>query len=193
MSDKDDLRYYEREWEKEHALRRQAEERAKRAEDELSKALEEIKLLEHRLERANQLLEEAEEAREKVAKEAAAAKQRSIQEMASAQQIVTELQRELDGIKARINQHDFWQREFAQLLAADLDFLDEWVEQTSGPEDWIAVFELWHAQILEGLVRLTRGESDDLEVQRLRQLILAQWVYLRWLEVIRASESGVQP
>jgi len=172
VSDKDDLHFYEEKWLKEHDLRLEAERRANDAQNHSLEAVKEVEKLESRLEKANQLLEKAEEDRDKALDEAAKAKEE-----------VARLQQKLDRLYAHIHRQDFWRKEFALLLAADLDSLDNLINETTGPEDWAAVFGIWHQEILEGLGRLSRGQGSEQDREKVRRLVLAQWVYLRWLEV----------
>lgn len=192
MSDKDDLHFYEKEWLNEHELRREAERRFGDVESALRESAQRVELLERRLERANRLLEEAEEARELALGEAAEAKKQGRQETESARETTARLQQELNLLKARINGQDFWHREFALLLASDLDSLDGLINETASPQDWTAVFALWHEEILEGLQGLAQREGPE-QGEQVRRLVLAQWVYLRWLEVANLCRVGVSP
>jgi len=183
VSEKDDLHFYEEEWLKEHGLRHEAEGRAGAAENQLLAAVKEVEKLQRALEKANRLLEEAEEARERAWEEAREARRQANQETAWARETTARLQQELDLLKAHVHRQDFWHKEFALLLAADLDSLDSSINETASPEDWMAVFGLWHQEILEGLGRLAQGQGAEQDGEKVRRLILAQWVYLRWLEV----------
>lgn len=191
MSNEKGLRFYEQEWEKEHALRIQAEQRAERTEEELANTKQYATLLESKVERANRLLEEAEDAQSVAVTETEKMRQLLAQYELETQKTTTQLREELAGIKLRINQHDFWRKEFAQLLAADLDNLDKAVDQISQPREWITVFEHWHILILNGLLELSQGKKSSVDIQQLRQFILAQWVYTRWLELFGPSEDEV--
>ncbi|HEX2863816.1 MAG TPA: hypothetical protein VHN99_04560 [Deinococcales bacterium] len=105
----------------------------------------------------------------------------------AARREVQALQADLDALRHRINHPGFWRADFAAAFDEDVEALQDIHEalQGDGPAAILPAFKAWHAEIERGVERLLQEGPYDASLNRqLRRILLEQWVYLRWVEVM---------
>jgi chromosome segregation ATPase len=96
-------------------------------------------------------------------------------------------------LEARVNNPNFFKRDMLEPLALELEEVTEVLsgvaESTHPREDWQAFLDDWHSEIVEKTQQLSEGNGGEVYAARARHLILAQWVFVRWLEVANLFRS----
>lgn len=117
---------------------------------------------------------------------------RALAEMERAGDLADELERtreEHEQLRQRIRSPRFWTDEFARPFAMDVQDLNALQRELAvdDPADLGVVFQRWQGDIVGGLLALSSGPHDEATAERLRRVLLVQWVYLQWLSVTHAA------
>lgn len=166
------LEYYETEWKREKARREQLERMLEESGDTLLQERQRISQLQQEL----QAIKGELETNQRKAEIAQAAQE-------GLRQRLEALQKTQSDLMLRMNNERFWRKDFLLPLAEEMAALDEALQVVEASPDWQAQFAIWHKEILSGLERLLDGTDDGTMAEQIRRRVLAQWVYLRWLEI----------
>jgi len=172
MSDLERLEFYKAEWEREKARREEIERKYQQSGRALFTAQAEAA-------RFERLLRETQE-RLVVSEREAAESQQAHQAVLLRLAVMHKTQEDL---MTRMAHERVWKRDYLQPLADEMAALDDALNQVEAPKDWLALFEIWHEEILDGLGQLMAGVEEESLGELVRRRVLAQWVFLRWLEV----------
>lgn len=171
MSDvQERLAKYEEEWKKERDAREKAEWKLREAHLQLNDATGECRQLRRRMadlegrhgadaERAETLTTENEQLRSRVA--------------------------HLEKLHEALSSDAFWEAEIVVPFAEGLELFATLDEMASQPD---ASLETWSLEVVADLETLT-GSFDPQHAERVKRHLLAQWVYVRWLELCHAGRE----
>lgn len=162
------LAQYEKAWNEEHGKRDDAEKNLKKAHEELYKlngdyqeAKSKVDNLTHYLNKAN----------ERVAVLEA--------ENTTLKNKVGHLEKLHEGLQKEA----FWETEMLLPFAEALELFPTLAELASQPD---AALSRWASDVAEG-VEILSAEFDQTHAERVKQCLLGQWVYVRWLELGHAD------
>lgn len=99
------------------------------------------------------------------------------------------LREEINVLRSRIEHKNFWSRDFARLFGEELDELTQ-AHLTLTRDfsvDAAEAFELWHQDLMQALPLLQQKHDEALSA-RVRSILINQWVYVRWLEIVKLLE-----
>ncbi len=165
----DKLAFYDKEWRKEHDKRLEGEKR-------LGELAQELAAERQRYEDLRRHLTTLQTERDSLRLQA--------QQFARDKEVLAGhldiLEQQLQALKASLAEPGAWLEAVLPGLAEDLELLDALPEvaqqsRAADPTDWV----IETAQSLNNLEQ----QFDLREAERLRRLLGAQWVYLRWLEL----------
>jgi hypothetical protein len=172
MSDLERLELYKTEWEREKARREDVERKYQQSEQVLVAAQAKAIQLEQLLYETQKRL---------------AASEREVAEGREAYSAVllklSVMHKAQEDLMTRMAHERVWRRDYLEPLADEMAALDDALNQAQAPQDWRIRFEIWHGEIIEGLQKLMGGVEDEAVAEQVRRRVLAQWVFLRWLEV----------
>lgn len=119
---------------------------------------------------------------------------RQLAEQEASDELADELERaraEHQHLRDRIRSPRFWTEEFVRPFAMDVQNLTALQRELAvdHPEELTEVIQRWQQELSDGLTALANGSHDEQRAERLRHLLLVQWVLLQWLSVTRATES----
>jgi chromosome segregation ATPase len=89
----------------------------------------------------------------------------------------------LEKLHEGLQQEAFWEAEMLLPFAEALELFPTLAELTSQPE---ATLSQWAEDVAEGLEALP-VTFEQAHAERVKQCLLAQWVYVRWLELCHAQ------
>lgn len=90
----------------------------------------------------------------------------------------------LEKLHEGLQQEAFWEAEMLLPFAEALELFSTLAELASQPD---AALSQWAADVAEGLAELP-VTFDQTQAERVKQCLLAQWVYVRWLELCHADD-----
>lgn len=165
---KQGLAKYEKSWNEEHGKRIDAENSLKKANEALYKVNGDYQ---GAYSKVNKLTYSLNEANERVKWLEA--------ENTTLQTKVVHLEKLHEGLQ----QEAFWEAEMLLPFAEALELFPTLAELTSQPD---VALSQWAADVAEGLEALS-VTFDQTQAERVKQCLLAQWVYVRWLELCHAQ------
>ena len=98
----------------------------------------------------------------------------------------------LGELEQRVTHPKFWTQEMVAPFSETLGAFDD-VYGANAPEapgEVLEQFGAWHRQVEETLGALLSGPFDLAACERLRRVLICQWVYLRWLEISRTAPQA---
>lgn len=99
---------------------------------------------------------------------------------------------ELRALRERVHSTRFWTEAFARPFAVGVHEMNA-VHSELAVDDLrevADVFRAWGEELTQGVAQFAEGGHDEAHAERLRRLLLAQWVYLQWSSVTAMVEDG---
>lgn len=183
-----ELRYYESEWLKENALHLEEQNKRFQLESEVAALkLENQKLrtLASQVEQVPVLKQERDALQ--TALESLKQSLVELDTLASLKHDLEWTKQELASIQRRVSRENFW-RNIAQEFAEEIeDFPAIYGGETQESDKAILeTLEKWHLEIEVSVSDVLDGQATFKQISKIRQILIAQWVLLRWFEVTGA-------
>jgi DNA repair exonuclease SbcCD ATPase subunit len=110
---------------------------------------------------------------------------KTLEEQQNLQTSLDQTREKLNQLEAKVTKPQFWKKEFVEPFAFALHEFNDigGSSENDDPQAVRELFQTWHGEIEAQVIEFATNGFDLEACERLRRILLLQWVYLRWLEI----------